>query len=451
MIRLLISLCMLLTFTQSDAQQSERVLVEGVFAVIGDYVIFYSDIDDQIAQYRSQGLINDNEDDIRSQIIEDLFYQKMLLHFSAQDSLEVDIAELENTVNQRILFFQEQLGSQEKVENYFNKSIDELIDELTPIIKNQLLIQKMQFEITKDVNISPLDVEKFYYSFSEDSLPVIPDQYQVAQILKIPEAAELAIEETLAKLEDLRQRILNGADFATMAILYSEDPGSSRNGGAYLDIKKGDFVREFESIAFSLDINELSEIFQTEYGYHIAQLVQRRGNKIDIRHILMTPKISNNDMLETKDFLDSLRLEIIDGEVNFELAAKKFSSDKETRYNGGLLINPNTNTSFFTQDDLDRVVYNEISTLSIGSITKPIYIKLPNGKEAYRIIKLVNKKDEHIANLDDDYNFLKNYCFQLKKDELLQGWYQKNIQKLHVQFSDESLDYDFYNNLLENE
>ena len=451
MIRLLISLCMLLTFNQSDAQQSERVLVEGVFAVIGDYVIFYSDIEDQIAQYRTQGLINDNEDDIRSQIIEDLFYQKMLLHFSAQDSLEVDIAELENTVNQRILFFQEQLGSQEKVENYFDKSIDELIDELTPIIKNQLLIQKMQFEITKDVNISPLDVEKFYYSFSEDSLPVIPDQYQVAQILKTPEAAELAIEETLAKLEDLRQRILNGADFATMAILYSEDPGSSRNGGAYLDIKKGDFVREFESIAFSLDINELSEIFQTEYGYHIAQLIQRKGNKIDIRHILMTPKISNNDMLETKDFLDSLRLEIIDGEVNFELAAKKFSSDKETRYNGGLLINPNTNTSFFTQDDLDRVVYNEISTLSIGSITKPIYIKLPNGKEAYRIIKLVNKKDEHIANLDDDYNFLKNYCFQLKKDELLQGWYQKNIQKLHVQFSDESLDYDFYNNLLENE
>ena len=237
-----------------------------------------------------------------------------------------------------------------------------------------------------------------------------------------------------------------------MAILYSEDPGSSRNGGAYLDIKKGDFVREFESIAFSLDINELSEIFQTEYGYHIAQLVQRRGNKIDIRHILMTPKISNNDMLETKDFLDSLRLEIIDGEVNFELAAKKFSSDKETRYNGGLLINPNTNTSFFTQDDLDRIVYNEISTLSIGSITKPIYIKLPNGKEAYRIIKLVNKKDEHIANLDDDYNFFKKLLFSIKKkDELLQRWYQKNIQKLHVQFSDKSLDYDFYNNLLENE
>ncbi|MAQ47833.1 MAG: hypothetical protein CMD27_03035 [Flavobacteriales bacterium] len=449
MIRFLVFICVLLHVAYSYAQENQSVLVEGVFAVIGDHVIFYSDIEDQILQYRHQGLIINNEDSIRDKIIEDLFYQKILLHFAAQDSLEVDVSELDNTVNQRILFFQEQLGSQEKVENYFNKSIDELIDELTPMIQNQLLIQKMQFQITKDVNVSPLDVENFYHSFTEDSLPIIPDQYQVAQILRTPKAAEIAVEETLSKLEDLRERILNGADFATMAILYSEDPGSSRNGGAYYNIKKGEFVREFESIAFSLDIDELSEIFKTEYGYHIAQLIQRKGNKIDVRHILMTPKISNNDMLVAKDFLDSLRLEIMDDEIAFEVASKKFSSDKATRYNGGLLINPNTNNSFFTKDDLDRVVYNEISTLSIGAITKPIYIKLQNGEEAYRIIKLVDKKEEHSANLDDDYVFLKNYCFQLKKEGLLQNWYQKNIHKLHIQFTDDSSEYDFYNNLLE--
>ena len=437
-----------LMFTAYSSSQ-ERVLVDGVYAVIGDHVIFYSDIEDQILQYKNQGLVIDDEDDMRDKIIEDLFYQKMLLHFSTQDSIEVDIAELENTVNQRILFFQEQLGSQEKVENYFNKSISELTDELTPIINNQLLIQKMQFEITKDVSVSPSDVEIFYNSFNVDSLPLIPDQYQVAQIIKTPKAATESVEETLSKLEDLRTRIMNGADFATMAILYSEDPGSSRNGGAYYNINKGDFVREFESVAFSLDVNELSEIFKTEYGYHIAQLIQRKGNKIDVRHILMTPKISNNDMLAAKDFLDSLRLEIIDDEINFESAAKKFSSDKSTRYNGGLLINPNTNNSFFTQDDLDNVVYNEISTISVGSIIKPIYIKLENGAEAYRIIKLVDKKDEHIANLDDDYVFLKNYCFQLEKEEVLKDWYQKNLPKLHVQFTNKSVEHDFYKNLLE--
>ena len=436
-----------LMFTAYSYSQ-ERVLVDGVYAVIGDHVIFYSDIEDQILQYKNQGLVID-DDDMRDKIIEDLFYQKMLLHFSTQDSLEVDIAELENTVSQRILFFQEQLGSREKVENYFNKSISELTDELTPIINNQLLIQKMQFEITKDVSVSPSDVEIFYNSFNVDSLPLIPDQYQVAQIIKTPKAATESVEETLSKLEDLRTRIMNGADFATMAILYSEDPGSSRNGGAYYNINKGDFVREFESVAFSLDVNELSEIFKTEYGYHIAQLIQRKGNKIDVRHILMTPKISNNDMLAAKDFLDSLRLEIIDDEINFESAAKIFSSDKSTRYNGGLLINPNTNNSFFTQDDLDNVVYNEISTISVGSIIKPIYIKLENGAEAYRIIKLVDKKDEHIANLDDDYVFLKNYCFQLEKEEVLKDWYQKNLPKLHVQFTDKSVEHDFYKNLLE--
>ena len=435
-------------YTINSFYGQNPTLVDGVFAVIGNHVIFYSDIDDQLIQYRNQGMIQENESEIQEKIVEDLFFQKLLLHFADVDSLEVDEAELENSINQRIVFFEEQLGSVENVENYFDKSVPDLKDELKPVIKNQTLIQKMQYEITKNIKVSPADVEQFYLDMI-DSLPLISAQFQVAQILKVPEAADLAIEETLSKLEDLRTRIVKGADFSTMAILYSEDPGSSRNGGAYYEVKKGKFVKEFESVVFSLGPNELSEIFKTEYGYHIAELIERRGNELDVRHILMTPKISNNDMLVAKDFLDSLRLEIMDDEIAFEVASKKFSSDKATRYNGGLLINPNTNNSFFTKDDLDRVVYNEISTLSIGAITKPIYIKLQNGEEAYRIIKLVDKKEEHSANLDDDYVFLKNYCFQLKKEGLLQNWYQKNIHKLHIQFTDDSSEYDFYNNLLE--
>ena len=267
--------------------------------------------------------------------------QKLLLHFAELDSVEVDVVELENAVNQRILFFEQQLGSTENVENYFDKSISELIDELKPIIKNQTLIQKMQYEITKNVQVSPSEVEAFYNAFHVDSLPIIDAQFRVSQILKIPEAANLAIEETLSKLEDLRNRILKGADFATMAILYSEDPGSSRNGGAYYAVKKGQFVKEFESVAFSLSFDELSEIFQTEYGYHICQLIDRKGGEIDIRHILMTPKISTKDLLGAKSFLDSLKQEINNNEVTFEIAANEFSSDKNTRYNGWLLINSN--------------------------------------------------------------------------------------------------------------
>jgi peptidyl-prolyl cis-trans isomerase SurA len=431
-------------------QNQNKTLVDGVFAVIGSHVIFYSDIDDQLMQYRNQGMIQENESEIQEKIVEDLFFQKLLLHFADVDSIEVDEVELQNSINQRIIFFEEQLGSKENVENYFDKTISDLTDELKPVIKNQTLIQKMQYEITKNIKVSPADVEQFYLEMS-DSLPLISSQFQVAQILKIPEAANLAIEETLSKLEDLRNRIVKGADFATMAILYSEDPGSSRNGGAYYEVKKGKFVKEFESVAFSLGANELSEIFKTEYGYHIAELIERRGNELDIRHILMTPKVSNADLVSAKDFLDSLKIEIMNSSITFELAAKQFSSDKDTRYNGGLLINVASNTSFFSAAELDPVVLNEVNKLSIGDITQPIYIKLDNGKEAYRIIKLVGKIDEHIANLEDDYAFLKNYCFQMKTEKELKKWYKESISNVYVQTSEDLLKYNFYHNLFSDE
>jgi len=431
-------------------QNQNKTLVDGVFAVIGNHVIFHSDIDDQLMQYRSQGMIQENESEIQEKIVEDLFFQKLLLHFADVDSIDVDESELENSINQRIMFFEEQLGSKENVENYFDKSIPDLIDELKPVIENQTLIQKMQYEITKNIKVSPADVEQFYLEIF-DSLPLISSQFQVAQILNIPEAANLAIEETLSKLEDLRNRIVKGADFSTMAILYSEDPGSSRNGGAYYEVKKGKFVKEFESVAFSLAPNELSEIFKTEYGYHIAELIERRGNELDIRHILMTPKISNADLMTAKSFLDSLKIEIMNNSITFELAAKQFSSDKETRYNGGLLINLASNASFFSAAELDPVVLNEVNKLSVGDITQPIYIKLDNGKEAYRIIKLVDKIDEHIANLEDDYTFLKNYCFQMKTERELKKWYKKSVSNVYIQTSDDLLNYSFYHNLFSND
>ncbi len=427
-----------------------KTLVDGVFAVVGDDVIFYSDIDEQILQYQNQGL-NLEDESLRNKVIEDLFYQKLLLHFAKQDSIIVDDTEVENSISQRISFFENQLGSIEKIENYFNKDINELTNELRPIIRNQQLIQKMQFEINKNTSISPREVEEFYYSLNKDSVPIIPTKYQVAHILKTPDAADFAIEETLKKLNDLRNRISKGADFSTMAILYSEDPGSSRNGGLYNDIKKGDFVKEFESVVFSLDVGELSEIFKTEYGYHIAKLIDRKGNKVNVRHILMTPKISNTDMLKTKAFLDSIKLEIESNRIDFETAAKMFSTDKETRFNSGLLINPVDNSSFFSVDRIDKVLLNEISNLSIGDITKPIYLKLENGKEAFRIVKLVNLVDEHVANLIDDYSFLSDYCLQLKQSKKLNEWYSKKINKLFIEFTEGNEKYDFYNKLISNE
>ena len=287
---------------------------------------------------------------------------KILLHFAALDSIEVDNNEIENELNQRMLYFEQQLGSKEKVLEYFQKpSITDLSAEFRPLIRDQKIIQKMRYEITKNTTVSPLEVSKFYSKLDVDDIPVISEQFKIAQIIKIPDAAVLSVEETLSKLEDLRNRILNGADFATMAILYSEDPGTNRNGGALYEIRKGmGLAKQFEAVAFSLSPGDVSEIFETEFGYHIIELIERRGNEVDLRHILMTPKISNKDMLQAQSFLKSLKSDIIAQEITFFEAAQEFSSDSETRYNGGVLINPNTNNSLFSSSEIDPVLLNEL-------------------------------------------------------------------------------------------
>ena len=433
-------------------QTNQKSLVDGVFAIIGNHVIFHSDINNQVFQYESQNLSEVLDSvTLREQVVEELFLQKILLHFAEVDSVNIDVNEIENNIIQRIAFFEEQLGSEEKVENYFQKSIIELTNELRPIIRDQLLIQKMQYEITKDLDVSPGEVEQFYNNLDKDSIPVIETQFQISHILKIPDAASIEIEETLSKLEDLRNRILQGADFSTMAILYSEDPGSSRNGGTYLNIKKGFFVKDFEAVAFSLDVGEISEVFKTEFGYHIVQLIERRGNEIDVRHILMTPKISSKEMLKSKDFLKSLKKDILEESITFSEAAKQFSSDKETKYNKGLLINPMTNNAFFSISDLDQIdssLSNEIKQLSEGDMTDPIYIKLPTGKEAYRIIKLVSKIPQHIATFTDDYTFLKNFYFKIKERKKMDLWYVDKIQNVYIHSKEDISNYKFYNDLL---
>ena len=425
----------------------EKNVVDGIFATVGEHVILHSDIDNQLFQYKSQNITLENENQLKENIIKDLFFEKVLLHFALVDSIEVDQSEIDNTINQRLFFFEEQLGSLEKIETYFNKSINQLKEEMQPLVKNQLLTQKMKYEITKNINISPKDIKNIYKNL--DSLPFIETQFQIGYILKVPDASKKSIEEVLTKLEDLRLRIVEkGADFSTMAILYSEDPGSSRNGGAYFGVKKGDFVKEFESVAFSLKINEISDIFKTEYGYHVAQLIDRRGNEVDIRHILMTPKISNYEMLSSKGFLDSLRQEIILETNTFSEYAAKFSDDNETKFNGGLLINPNTNSSLFSKSDIDNTLFNNINSLDIGEMSDPIYIKLLNGQEAYRIVKLVDKIDGHIANIEDDYAFLQQFCYQIKQEEVLMNWYSEHINKIYIHCNDDMKKFKFYNDLL---
>lgn len=411
-----------------------QVTIDGIAGVVGNNIVLTSDVEQQILQYKAQGLEVDAE--LRAQVFEDLLFQKLLLHKAELDSVEVTENEVLNEVDSRLNNFIMQLGGEAQLEAYFDKKIYEIKEEMFEPIHNSLLIQRVRYGISSSVTITPAEVRDFYNQFNPDSLPYINEEVQVAQILKLPPASAEAIKETKTKLEKLKDRVLKGESFATLAILYSEDPGSSRNGGLYNSIKRGMFVKEFEAVMYSLEEGEISDVFETEYGYHIVQLEERRGDEVDVRHILMSPKISPVDLNEAKDILTQVRDSILDANLTFESAALNHSDDKMTKQNGGLLVNVNNGNSRFELQQLDNSVRLAIEGLGEGDITEPIYIKMDDGKEAYRIFLLVLKSEAHMANLKDDYKKIYDLALEDKKNKSVESWTIKALEKTYVRVAD---------------
>ena len=268
------------------------------------------------------------------------------------------------------------MGGEDQLENYFNKNIFEIKDEMYTPIKNSLIVQKSKYEITSSIKITPTEVYSYFQTFNYDSLPIINQKVMVAQILKFPPPTIQSIEETKNKLEKLKERVVNGESFATLAILYSEDPGSSRNGGLYTSIRRGMFVREFESVMFSLEEGEISNVFQTEYGYHILRLEKRKRDNVDIRHILMSPKISPIDLNNTRDLMSDIRDSLILNKISFSEASKNNSDDLDTKYNGGKLINLSSGDSFFELHELENSIKLEIEKLNENPLRPAIIFRI---------------------------------------------------------------------------
>ena len=374
-----------------------QVTVEDIVAVVGDNIILKSDFEQQILQYQAQGLEVDSL--MRIQVLEDLLFQKLMLHKAEIDSIEVTENDVFNEIDSRLNTFISQLGSEDQLEEYFDKKIYEIKEEMYEPIENSLIIQRVRFEITSSVDVTPKEVKNYFLNFDSDSLPIVNETIEVAHILKYPPASESAIKETENKLEKLKERVLKGESFATLAILYSEDPGSSRNGGLYNAIKRGMFVKEFEAVMFSLQDGEISDVFETEYGYHIVMMEEHGGDEVDIRHILMSPKISAIDLNIAKDILISARDSILDEKLTFEDASIRYSDDEMTKFNGGKLINMNNGTSKFELHELESAIKLAVEQLEVNEISEPSYVKLDNGKEAYRLFKLLSKAEAHKVNL----------------------------------------------------
>ena len=431
------------------SQNTNKQLLDGVVAVVGDEVVFLSDLEESIIQYETQ--FNEVESDqMVSEVLEELLFQKLLIHHAAIDSIIVGENEVENNLNRRIEYLVSTLGSERKVEQYFDKSFSKIKETLQNSVRDQMTVQLMQQEITSFIEVTPSDVYEFFNNLDQDSLPYLDEQYKIAQILILPNPSDSSLIQTRQKLNNLRSRITTGDKFSTMAILYSEDPGSSRNGGEYLNIKKGQLTKQFEAVIYSLSPGEISNVFETEYGFHIAELLDRKGGVVDFRHILMIPKIFQHQMEETKTFLSSLKEIIENNESTFEKAAKEYSNDDETKYNGGLLINSQTGEHSFFIDELDPLLKNKVQDLQEGSIIGPLYYKLPDGKESYRLIKLIQKTDSHFANINQDYNLIKMYAENDKKQMKLSDWINLKINNTYIYINNEFVNNEFVYNWKKN-
>ena len=409
-------------------------VIDKIEAVIGNELILTSDIESQYLQYLSQGYTEKGE--VKCQIIQDILYQKLLTHQAKVDSVEVSEKEVNKELERRLSSFISQLGSQEAMEEYFGKSILEVKEEFYDEIENQLLSQRMQSQITSSISVTPQEVRNLFDQLKkENELPLIPSQIEISQVVKIPEISLEEKSRIRKKLINFRERINKGEDFKVLATLYSDDIESAKNGGELGFVSRGDLVTEFEAAAFALKGDEISEIIETSYGYHIIQLIERRGEQINVRHILMKAKFSSESLLIAKQELEKINTLLKSGELTFEEAVKNHSDDV-SKNNGGLLINPSTSSSLFTTESLPADVRYSAEKLEEGEISSVNLFTMNDGTKAYRIIKINKKIEEHTANLTDDYSKIHDYAVNSKKQLEIVSWIDKMIDKTYIRFED---------------
>ena len=406
--------------------------IDKIEAVLGDEIILTSEIESQYLQYLSQGNIQSTE--IRCQIVEDLLFQKLMINQAKIDSLVVSGEEVETEINKRLSYFESQLGSVEKVEEYFGKSKDKIEQELAKVIEGQFLAQRMQTKLTSSIKVTPVEVKETYGLLTDAEIPTLPTQVEVAQIVIKPEITNEQKDKIRAKLNSFRDRVYKGEDFKMLATLYSDDPGSATRGGELGFVNRGDLVPEFERAAFRLKEGEISKVVESQFGYHIVQLIERRGEQINVRHILIKTKVNATALHAAKLKMDSIAKEISEGTITFDQAVSKYSDDKN-KSNGGLLLNPNTMSTSHTLDDMAPALRLVVDKLAEGEVSFPAVIQMQDENKAYRILRLNKKTEEHKANLVDDFAKIKEYSINAKKQETLDKWVNKTIAKTYIRLS----------------
>jgi len=409
--------------------------IDKIEAIIGSEILLTSDIENQYNQILSQGIIQTNN--IKCDILDELLYQNLLIHHAKIDStIEINEDEVDQEVNKRITFFESQLGSLNKVEEYFKRSIDNMKEELSIVVTDQLYTQKKQNIIINNVNITPNEVKDYLNSLENDDIPLIPTQLELSQLVILPKLSSEKKKSIKEKLDGFRKRIYSGEDFKVLATLYSDDVVSANNGGELGFMSRGELLPEFERAAFKLKDNEISEVVETKFGFHLIQIIERRGEQINARHILIKPKFNSSSIKMASDKISLIKNEIDSGLISFDDAVIKYSEDN-SKNNSGLIINPSSGSTDFTFDELDPSIKYIVQNMNIGEITSPSLTKSDDGSQAaYRLIRLNNLVEEHKANITNDFNVLKGYALSDKKQKYIDKWIVDNINDTYIQINE---------------
>jgi len=416
--------------------------IDKVEAVIGNEIVLTSEIESQYLQYLSQAGLESPA--IRCEVIEDLMFQKLLINQAKLDSIEVSNDEVDQEVIKRISYFERELGSISKVEEYFNKTRFGIEMELKKVIVDQFQAQRMQSKITSNIKVTPAEVKNLFSSLNENDIPLIPTQVEIFQIVVRPEISQDQKNKIRDRLNNFRERVYKGEDFKVLATLYSDDPGSATRGGELGFVNRGDLVPEFERAAFRLKEGEISEVIESKYGFHIVQLIERRGEQINVRHILIKAKANATSVRNSQLRADTIFQEINSGLISFADAVIKYSDD-DSKNNGGLLLNPSTMSTMHSLNDISPNLKINIKDLKVGDISSPVIIQMSDESKAYRILKLNKRVEEHKANLIDDFTIIKDFCLNQRKQEVLLKWANMTITETFIKLNNEITTCEFKN------
>jgi peptidyl-prolyl cis-trans isomerase SurA len=431
---------LIITLSFCSFTSAQQNVIDEVIAVVGDNAILKSDIEYQYQQAIMQGV--SAKGDLKCQLFEQQLIQKLMLNQAILDSVEVNENSVINEVDRKINMFIERAGGQDKLEEWFNKSVIQIKKEQMQVVRDQMLTQTMQQNITADINPTPSQVRAYYRKTPQDSLPMVPVQYEIEKIAMYPKVEQEEIDRVKTQLRTFQKQVAEGRDFATLAVLYSEDPGSATSGGDLGWATRSTYVPEFANVAFNMqEKNKVSKIVETEFGYHIIQLLDRKGERIHVRHILLKPKISSEANQNAISRLDSISQLVNDDKMSFEEAAMRFSMDKDSRTNGGLMVNAQSQSSSFQLSQLSAMrmpeIAKQVQRLKESEISKPFSMKDDKGKDVYVIIKQKRQIEPHRANMSSDYQLIQNIMTDKKRNDAINDWINNKQQDTYVTIREE--------------